>query len=160
MTCNSSFTDPVKYRRALTNLHFKISFANLTASDQTIHLSSGYYSACGFRIHLNRKKFQLFSQIYLPCFLFVAVSWVSFLIRPQVVPGRMSLLVTLFLVLINIFNTVRNQSPVPSTSFLNALDTYLVVSIVMVFLALLEYAFVLFAINVCTHCHCIFIISP
>ena len=48
-------------------------------------------------------------------------SWVSFLIKPEVVPGRwvpgcssnialtyrMALLVTLFLVLINIFNSVR-----------------------------------------------------
>ena len=46
-------------------------------------------------------------QIYLPCMLFVGMSWVSFLIRPDVVPGRMALLVTLFLVLVNIFNTVR-----------------------------------------------------
>jgi hypothetical protein len=36
------------------------------------------------------------------------VSWVSFLIKPEVVPGRMALLVTLFLVLINIFNSVRS----------------------------------------------------
>ena len=39
--------------------------------------------------------------------MFVIVSWVSFLINPHVVPGRMGLLVTLFLVLINIFNSVR-----------------------------------------------------
>ena len=39
--------------------------------------------------------------------MFVVVSWVSFLIKPEVVPGRMALLVTLFLVLINIFNSVR-----------------------------------------------------
>ena len=46
-------------------------------------------------------------QVYLPSFMFVIVSWVSFLINPHVVPGRMGLLVTLFLVLINIFNSVR-----------------------------------------------------
>ena len=39
--------------------------------------------------------------------MFVVTSWVSFLIKPEVVPGRMGLLVTLFLVLINIFNSVR-----------------------------------------------------
>ena len=42
--------------------------------------------------------------------MFVVVSWVSFLIKPEVVPGRMALLVTLFLVLINIFNSVRYVS--------------------------------------------------
>ena len=36
---------------------------------------------------------------------------VSFLVPPEVVPGRMSLLVTLFLVLINIFNTITASSP-------------------------------------------------
>ena len=45
--------------------------------------------------------------MYLPSFMFVVTSWVSFLIKPEVVPGRMALLVTLFLVLINIFNSVR-----------------------------------------------------
>ena len=27
-------------------------------------------------------------QVYLPSFMFVIVSWVSFLIKPEVVPGR------------------------------------------------------------------------
>ena len=62
-------------------------------------------------------------QVYLPSAMFVIVSWVSFLVKPEVVPGRwknffflnipricyfrMAMLVTLFLVLINIFNSVR-----------------------------------------------------
>ena len=62
---------------------------------------------------------------YLPSGLFVAVSWISFLIPPDIVPGRavldikdahqiigrMALLVTLFLVLVNIFNNVTTNSP-------------------------------------------------
>ncbi len=97
---------------------------------------------------LTRKKHQLLFQVYLPCVLFVCVSWSSFLIRPDVVPGRMALLVTLFLVLVNIFNTVSSRAPIPTGNTLNAMDTYLVTSIVMVFLALLEYAVVLFTIHV------------
>ena len=30
-------------------------------------------------------------QVYLPTFMFVIVSWVSFLIKPEVVPGRSGL---------------------------------------------------------------------
>ena len=151
VTCTSRYSDPVNsgsgHRQR--NLQYVISFTDLRRpEDTTVELSSGNYSACGFRVHLNRKRSQLIFQIYLPCILFVFVSWVSFLIRPQVVPGRMALLVTLFLVLVNIFNTVRSGSPIPSSTQLNAIDTYLVVSIFMVFLALLEYAIVLFAINV------------
>ena len=63
---------------------------------------------------------------YLPSGLFVVVSWISFLINPevdrfscyktvlfplQVIPGRMTLLITVFLVLINIFNTIQTNSP-------------------------------------------------
>ena len=48
---------------------------------------------------------------YLPSGLFVVVSWVSFLIPPDVVPGRMAMLITLFLVLTNIFNMITANSP-------------------------------------------------
>ncbi len=68
---------------------------------------TGAYAACGFQIRLVRKTMQYLVQVYLPSCMFVVVSWVSFLIKPEVVPGRMALLVTLFLVLINIFNSVR-----------------------------------------------------
>ena len=50
---------------------------------------------------------------YLPSGLFVLVSWISFLIPPDIVPGRMALLITLFLVLVNIFNNVNTNSPRP-----------------------------------------------
>ena len=63
--------------------------------------------------------------------MFVIVSWVSFLVKPEVVPGRMAMLVTLFLVLINIFNSVRENAPISSK--LNAIDLYLVVCIFFVF---------------------------
>ena len=79
--------------------------------------------------------------------MFVIVSWVSFLVKPEVVPGRykiltpinnihllskrMAMLVTLFLVLINIFNSVRENAPISSR--LNAVDLYLVACIFFVF---------------------------
>ena len=42
---------------------------------------------------------------------------------PQVVPGRMALLVTLFLVLINIFNNVTNVSP--NTEGMTAISSWM-----------------------------------
>ena len=35
----------------------------------------------------------------------------SFVVPPDIIPGRMALLVTLFLVLVNIFNTVTTNTP-------------------------------------------------
>ena len=79
---------------------------------------------------------------YLPSGLFVAVSWVSFVIPPEVVPGRMALLVTLFLVLTNIFNTITNVSP--NVEGMNAIASWMIACMFFVFLALLEYAAILY----------------
>ena len=100
------------------------------------------YAVCGVHLVLDRTREQIFFQVYLTSTMFVVVSWVSFIIKPDVVPGRMGVLVTIFLVLINIFNNVKGNAPV-STS-LNAVDLYLIICIFIVFLALLEYAVVLF----------------
>ena len=74
--------------------------------------------------------------------MFVAVSWVSFVIPPEVVPGRMALLVTLFLVLTNIFNTITNVSP--NVEGMNAIASWMIACMFFVFLALLEYAAILY----------------
>jgi len=149
VTCSSTFEDPLKIESGRQrNLQYHVSFHDLEEDKRTIELTSGTYAACGFRVHLERKRHQLIFQVYLPCILFVVVSWISFLIRPSVVPGRMALLVTLFLVLVNVFNNVRSMAPSTSSSQLNAIDMYLVVCIFMVFFALLEYGIVLFSINV------------
>ena len=65
----------------------------------------------------------------------------SFLIPPEVIPGRMTFLVTLFLVLINIYNYVQNQSPVSDT--INLLSFWMIVCILFVFGALGVYATIL-----------------
>ena len=49
----------------------------------------------------------LITGYYIPTGLFATLSLISYLIKPEIVPGRMALLVTLFLVLINIFMCVR-----------------------------------------------------
>jgi hypothetical protein len=69
------------------------------------------------------------------------VSWVSFLVPPEVVPGRMAMLVTLFLVLINIFNTVTTASP--NAEGMNAITAWMLICIFFVFGALLAYAYLL-----------------
>ena len=79
--------------------------------------------------------------MYLTSTLFVIMSWVSFIIKPDVVPGRMGLLVTILLVLINIFNGAKSNAP--KSLNLNAVDLYLVICIGQVFVVLVEYAIIL-----------------
>jgi len=138
VVCKSRYIYDESRQRSLQ--HF-IEFEELPEKDKSIGLPSGTYAACGFQVRLVRKTMQYLVQVYLPSCMFVVVSWVSFLIKPEVVPGRMALLVTLFLVLINIFNSVRERAPISSK--LNAIDLYLVVCIFLVFGALMEYAAIL-----------------
>ena len=83
---------------------------------------------------------------YLPSGLFVIVSWVSFLIPPEVVPGRMALLVTLFLVLVNIFNTINNISP--NVEGMTAISMWMIACIFFVFGSLMAYATLLYFLSV------------
>jgi len=58
-----------------------------------------------------------------------------------VIPGRMTLLITVFLVLINIFNTIQTNSP--KADGLTAIEAWLIACIVFVFAALIEYTGIL-----------------
>ena len=99
------------------------------------------YSVCGFNILLKRNRVQMFFQFYFICILFVMASWTSFIINPSVIPGRIAVLITTFLCLINIFNGVKEHAPVSAS--LNAMDIYVLICIGQVFLALAEYAVVI-----------------
>ena len=108
----------------------------VSAPSRVLNLSS-----TGIELLLTRNKLKYIPLYYLPSGLFVVVSWVSFLIPPEVVPGRMAMLITLFLVLINIFNTVTSNSP--NVEGMTAIAAWMLACIFFVFGALLAYALIL-----------------
>ena len=57
----------------------------------------------GFKIKLERIIQPYLLQYYIPCATIVLVSMISFLIPLTAIPGRVALVVTLFLTLTNIF---------------------------------------------------------
>ena len=89
----------------------------------------------GFELKLKRKMAHYIITYYLPTGMFVIVSWISFLVPPESVPGRMTILVTVFLCLVNIFNSITNN--IPKADGLTAIEAFIIVCIVFVFLALL-----------------------
>ena len=91
---------------------------------------------------LSRRTSAYIISYYIPSALFVVVSWISFLIPANKIAGRMILLVTIFLVLVNIFNTVTTNSP--KVQGLTAIGVWMLVCILFVFGALVEFAVVLF----------------
>ena len=92
-------------------LDYEITIKDLKP-EETHYIALGKnFSVAGFEMVLQRKMSFYIVTYYLPSGLFVVVSWISFLVNPEVIPGRMTLLVTIFLVLINIFNTIQTNSP-------------------------------------------------
>ena len=134
VACTSELEYMEKRQRSLQHFIQIESFAPFTCSCGSM--------GCGFNIQLRRTRMQNLFQVYLISSIFVIVSWVSFIIQPDAVPGRMGLLITTFLVLINIFNGAKSGAP--TSISLNAVDLYLVICIGLVFAALVEYAVVLF----------------
>jgi len=104
------------------------------------------YSATGFELVLTRKMSFYVVTYYLPSGLFVIVSWISFLVNPEIIPGRMTLLVTIFLVLINIHNTIQTNSP--KAEGLTAIECWVIACIIFVFGALLEYTVILLKLKI------------
>jgi hypothetical protein len=96
---------------------FHMSYANLTRLeddadfyDEYLHEDlknesdhSKYWEIIGFKVKMERKIAPFIMKYYLPAAGIVLVSQISFLISPNQLPGRVALLVTLFLVLTNIF---------------------------------------------------------
>ena len=79
------------------------------------------YSVIGFEITFNRSFSKYFWMYYLPSILVVLMSACSFIIPPNVIPGRMALLVTLFLVQIDSVQkiTVSLYSEMPNPQIIN-----------------------------------------
>ncbi len=59
------------------------------------------YSVYGVQLRMRREFQPFLVRFYIPSAVFVVVSWISFTVDPRVVPGRMALLVTVLLMLIN-----------------------------------------------------------
>ena len=96
------------------------------------------YSSEGFTLRIKRQYRKHIMNYYLPSTLIIMLSWVSFVIPPEVIPGRMGLLVTLVLVLVNLFGTVIANRP--PTSQLTMLDIWILVCLFFAWDAFLAYA--------------------
>ena len=69
------------------------------------------FSLCGFTAVLKRSPNPYLMNTYLPTGLVTLASFIGFLIPVDMVPGRMALLVTTFLMLVNIGGTEQRTGP-------------------------------------------------
>ena len=128
-------------------LQYQLEIIDLPQEERMFSLNGLNWTSCGFAIDMKREKTQILCQVYLTSTLLVILSWASFIIRPSLdIPGRMGLLVTLLLVLMNIFIGAKQGAP-KSHGYLNALDAYLLVCIGEIFGAFFEYVIVLLYVH-------------
>ena len=125
------------------------------------NLNQSRRKTIGFHVVLKRNPNPFYINTYLPTGLLTIISFIGFVIPVDLVPGRMALLVTIFLMLVNISSTERNRGPIVSvyiakldfetyldmkifqTTRITALDTWLLICMIFVALAMFEYAILL-----------------
>ena len=99
------------------------------------------YSRSVLQIRMSRIITPYLISTYLPSAILVFASQISFHIPPDNIPGRMSLLVTVLLMFINILGNVREDTPLVSA--ISYLDAWCMVCIVFTSMALFEYAIII-----------------
>nr|XP_055027791.1 gamma-aminobutyric acid receptor subunit rho-1 isoform X2 [Misgurnus anguillicaudatus] len=96
-----------------------------TTTKLAFYSSTGWYNRLYIHFTLRRHIFFFLLQTYFPATLMVMLSWVSFWIDRRAVPARVPLGV---------------NASMPRVSYIKAVDIYLWVSFVFVFLSVIEYA--------------------
>ncbi|XP_018409851.1 PREDICTED: gamma-aminobutyric acid receptor subunit rho-1-like [Nanorana parkeri] len=109
-----------------------------TTSRLAFYSSTGWYNRLYINFTLRRHIFFFLLQTYFPATLMVMLSWVSFWIDRRAVPARVPLGITTVLTMSTIITGVN--ASMPRVSYIKAVDIYLWVSFVFVFLSVLEYA--------------------
>ncbi|CAB4069229.1 unnamed protein product [Lepeophtheirus salmonis] len=94
-----------------------------------------------FDIKLSRNSKSYVINYFIPSGLFVVVSWMSLVIPPDSIPGRVALIFTTFLVLVNIANSSFESAPV--SSGLNSIQIWIWICIIFVTSTVIEYSIIL-----------------
>jgi len=89
---------------------------------------------------LKRRLGYYIFHTYIPTCLIVIMSWISFWIRPDAVPARVTLCVTSLLTLST--QHAQSQKALPPVSYIKAIDIFMSCCTLFVFASLMEYALV------------------
>lgn len=108
-----------------------------------VKTATGAYSCLRVELTFARQLSFFIVTIYVPCFMIVVVSWMSFWIDHKAVPARVSLGVTTLLAMSTTQASIN--SSLPPVAYTKAIDVWSGVCVTFVFGALLEYALVNYA---------------
>ncbi|XP_045600221.2 glycine receptor subunit alpha-2 [Procambarus clarkii] len=111
--------------------------SNVTA-DCTQVYSTGNFTCLEVIFRLKRHLGHYLFHTYIPTCLIVIMSWVSFWIRPDIAPARVTLGVTSLLTLST--QHAKSQDALPPVSYIKAIDIFMSACTLFVFMVLMEYA--------------------
>ncbi|GFS54900.1 glycine receptor subunit alpha-1 [Trichonephila inaurata madagascariensis] len=111
-----------------------------TLGDCTKHYSTGNFTCIEVVFTLKRRLGYYMFHTYIPTCLIVIMSWISFWIKPEAVPARVTLCVTSLLTLST--QHAQSQKSLPPVSYIKAIDIFMSSCTVFVFASLMEYALV------------------
>ncbi|GAB6029755.1 hypothetical protein CHUAL_005470 [Chamberlinius hualienensis] len=129
---------PVKMYKGLRMPQFEIQDIRPLKCQDTFHI--GEYSCIMAEFDLQRSIGYHLVQSYLPTTLIVVISWVSFWMDIEAVPGRVTLGITTLLTVSSKSSGV--QPNLPQVSYVKAIDVWLGACTAFVFAALLEFTLV------------------
>ena len=82
--------------------NFEVNFEKLENKIEIHKFTYRKHSVAGFQFRLKRRYTPILINTYLPCMMLLLISFIGFFIPVHMIPGRMALLVTIFLMLVNI----------------------------------------------------------
>ncbi|XP_069172967.1 glycine receptor subunit alpha-4 isoform X3 [Procambarus clarkii] len=112
---------------------------NHTADCTQVYIT-GNFTCLEVVFQLRRRLGYYLFHTYMPTCLIVIMSWVSFWIKPEAAPARVTLGVTSLLTLST--QHAKSQASLPPVSYIKIIDMFMSTCTVFVFLALMEYALV------------------
>lgn len=113
--------------------------SNVTGDCTSVY-STGNFTCLELIFKFRRRLGYYLFHTYIPTCLIVMMSWISFWIKPEAVPARVTLGVTSLLTLST--QHANSQKSLPPVSYIKAIDIFMSSCTVFVFLSLIEYAFV------------------
>lgn len=131
-------TDPIVLERPIEIPEFDLVHNSYGHYNRAI--DTGVFSFLNATFTLERQNGYHLIQTYLPTFLIVMISWVSFWLNVDATPARVTLGVTTLLTMTTVASGVRTQ--LPPVSYIKAIDVWIGACSVMVFGALLEFTLV------------------
>ncbi|XP_043207383.1 glycine receptor subunit alphaZ1-like [Amphibalanus amphitrite] len=111
-----------------------------TTGDCTQQYATGNFTCVQVVFTFKRRLGYYLFHTYIPTCLIVIMSWISFWVRPEAVPARVTLGVTSLLTLTTQHS--NSQKALPPVSYIKAIDIFMSSCLVFVFLSLIEYALV------------------